>query len=439
MNLSKDQKNGLRLLREFVGQVSTRVFILRGPAGSGKTTILSELIADSENKFILCATTGRAAKVMSYCVRSEATTVHKRLFNVSVQDGLPRFKNKDEWVEGVYIIDEASMLQNEQDESLLEAQSMIGIIIQRIKDSEGSKVIFVGDPYQLEPVGEKESVALSIEALTRHYEVSAMSAELEIVHRHNACSGILNLATSIRHRHKGWTLNDFEPTEDVKKISRTILLQRLRQEVECNTFHRVKYIVATNRTANEMNYLIRSQIQGFPTDLSVNDRLLVVQNNTFYTGKGTAMIANGEDCRVVELLGVVESIGGGIVDGKAYEPYLFQDGVIEVKTLDGQFKQKRVKLLLNPMFSSTSNLNPFEERRFYSFFARRNPKGAIYNPYYRALRVKYGYVLTGHKAQGGEWEVVFVDVADWEVSPFGYRWLYTAVTRPRTKLYLVMD
>lgn len=438
MNYSKDQIYALSMLREFVSQNEYRVFVLCGPAGSGKSSVLSTIIDESDKKYILCASTGRAANILAYKTRTEAGTVHSRFFTVKIQKGLPSFTSKESMEDAIYIIDEASMLQNERDGSIMSSRSLIGEIIYRINSLPNSKVIFVGDSFQLEPVGEKKSTALNLEDLSKIYQVKVMSADLDVVHRQGGNSGILKLATAIRTQDKDWKKERFDDSHDVIIVRRKELMKTLSREVEEQTFARVKYIAVRNKTINEMNYRIRSDIQGWGSELRAGDRLLVVHNNTFFTGKKN-MIANGEDCRVIDLIGNVEAVGGSTYNDKVYEPFIFQDATVEIKSLNGDLDNKRVKLLLNPIFSSSSSINKFEEKRFYYYFQKLDPKGYRNNPYYRALRVKYGYAMTGHKAQGGEWDTVFVDVGDWKNSRFGNRWLYTAVTRPKQKLYLVTD
>lgn len=458
--LTSSQQKVLDEVKEFINSDAS-VFILRGYAGTGKTTMVKK-IADyisQTRDVMLMAPTGRAARVLQMKTQREASTIHKAIYgkaamltngakDIADMEFKLQFPINITSGKVVAIVDEASMISSRTSEQELLAfgtNNVMDDLLTYIRPSFGGKVIFVGDPAQLPPVGDNESQALNA-AFFEEKGLKVMSAELTEVLRQKGESCILKNAMQIRDllgKERRNQLVIDEKAGDVESIKAGTLLDKYmegQQEVGADNCIAICF---ANSTASKYNKEIRKLIYGTenPT-LQCGDKLMVVHNN-YNLG-----IMNGEFAKVVEI--------GETVQQSA--PIYVQDGgerVRKVITLTFQSVEIRVgddypqrcMLLLDLLNNDAPEMSIDEQRALYINFCMRhadkkkNPEAFAEclktDQYYNCLRAKYGYAVTGHKCQGGEWKRAYVDYdGRTGLSTDCLRWAYTATTRAQETLYI---
>lgn len=421
------------------------VFVLRGFAGTGKTTTISALVETekSMNRFpVLLAPTGRAAKVMSGYSNYPAFTIHKYIYRLRDEGdqgyGFELKNNKKKLT--TFIVDEASMIHDDEG---FGQSGLLGDLIRFVKQDASNKLILSGDIAQLPPVHTTLSPALVPAHLKARYGLSVSGAQLKEVVRQEKMSGILENATHIRK------LIESETTQNAPELSLyntdvfsiTGNTQGEFIESAINQYGLEGFIIITrgNKSANIYNEQVRRRILYREDILDSGDLIMVVQNNYYWdAGKRGDFIANGEILKVQRTTEVEEKYG-----------FKFMDVSI-VFTDDETERQYDVKVLLD-VLSEPAARQPFEERKklfhtiFEEYYADIGKKREAVlkvkeDPFYNALQVKFAYGITCHKAQGGQWPVVFVDHSFFNedmVNKEYFRWLYTAVTRATHKLYFV--
>ena len=476
---TSDQLNAIQKLDEFLLN-DTPIFILKGYAGSGKTTLLKGLIdylISSERRFQLMAPTGRAAKIIHQRTGHLATTIHKGIFNFDKLEHLDnsedekgadfryyfKLRNNEEVYQKVFIIDEASMLSNNMSHGeFLRFGS--GYLLQdlinfsRIKtNSAKSKIIFIGDDAQLPPIGMSFSPALDSKYLSNQFNLNVEEAELKEVKRQNSDSGILNAAKKLRTCLTSGFFNEFDLRHNGNDIFNIEYTNFLNDYFASNE-HRI-IITFKNKTAQEINKLIRERKFGVDQQIRSSDKVIIGSNN-YNLG-----ILNGE-------LAIVASVGDipttRLVkfkgsEGKTVE-VLLRWREIEIIAPDENGQDKHIKgLMLENSLHGDSFLTINEMQALLVDFKNRysnlKPDTIEFNEalrndaYFNCIQLKYGYAITCHKAQGGEWDGAFVF---WDkgnhinFNSFGdfqtktgkqnedyYRWAYTAITRASKKLYVV--
>lgn len=460
MELTQQQQQVLDSIKEFL-ESDASVFILCGYAGTGKTTMVKQ-IADyiSQSQSVaLMAPTGRAARVLSKKTGYEATTIHKAIYGSA---GFKTKKVKDvadsefkiifpiSLTKGriVAIIDEASMLCSrtvEQELFQFGTDNLMDDLLTYVRPDFGGKVIFVGDPAQLPPVGESVSHALDADFFVAK-GLKVMQATLRDVLRQASDSVILKNAMHIRNLLESEKRNHMvfeEKAGDVESLPAAELLDRYMYERKESGKNDCVIICHSNRSASEYNESVRQQL--YETDkpeLQEGDILMVVQNN-YHLGR-----MNGE---FVPVLSVGEKI-------KQSAPVYIQEGgqrVRKIITLEFQGiivtnsmgGKQHCMVLVNLLYNDAPSLSLDEHRALYINFCMRNPrlkqgtvefgKAIMEDIYYNCLQAKFGYAVTGHKCQGGEWAKVFVDYSGRTgLSDDCLRWAYTATTRARKTLYI---
>lgn len=434
------QSTLLRVLCEFACTHTEReAFVVRGYAGTGKTSLMAALVGALTAAHIHCvllAPTGRAAKVFSLYAGLPAYTIHKRIYRGDSTDpSNPSFflaPNRDR--DTIFIVDEASMIPATTSRLLFH-------LVQHVQSAPGCALIFVGDTAQLPPVGESDSPAMMPEFLSAA-GLKASLFELDQPLRQAARSGILYNATRLRRLMKRDPLP--EPRLWVKRFADVqVMSGEFLAESIADSYARVgrnECIVVTrsNFRAGIYNRGIRAQSLFAEEELIRGERIVIAKNNYFWTAsmKGAHFIANGDMARVQRILGFDSCYGHRY----ARVELLFPDSGLEIETL----------ICLTTLNSDSPSLTAEEqENLFKRAIAAKMELGMDYgtalaalrkDPFYNALQAKYAYCLTCHKAQGGQWKEVYVDMAGIDPAACDinfYRWIYTAVTRATSRLYLI--
>lgn len=480
-SLSSDQAACLDALSTYLASPTQRVFLLKGYAGTGKTFLakgITEYLSAQGRAFRLAAPTGRAAKIISEKTGRDARTVHSQIYNFSdlkeytkgdQEVGSETFKfyaeiasNQDQ-ANTVYIVDEASLLSDVYSESEF-FRSGTGYLLHDLISYVGfehgetdRKIIFVGDPAQLPPVGMSASPALDAEYLRKHFGLDAAEYELKEVLRQKADSGVIRNVMPLRDSLSKGAFGSlsFDFDEDVQRLRADEVLPlylAARSGEEANI---PIVITRSNSEAASYNRAIRDALFPLRDSVAAGDRLIVTANAVV----NGSFLANGEFVDVVDAETMVErrSVNlryrneeTGTVDVIEVS-LVFRDIQITVSSPDGAETVLTAKILDDHLYDSGAGLDASQQRALYVDFLKRNPdlkRGhdrerlsqiIRQDPYFNALRVKFGYAVTCHKAQGGEWGNVFVSCPSGQNprSAEYFRWLYTAMTRSSGKLYMI--
>lgn len=422
-------------------------YILKGYAGTGKTTLVTTLVKTLPTigmNYILMAPTGRAAKVISNYTQKKATTIHKRIYQVmTFPDGSLRIgRSENKHKNTLFIVDEASMIGEQQEYGGL---SLLDDLMSFVFEGENCKLLLIGDSAQLPPVGNDSSPALDLNYLKSEFDVTIASFELTEVMRQALESGILYNATHIRELLRKdlyeyplpiFEINQFADTQKIEPETFEELLYEAFDE-EHNTDSII--VCKSNKRANMFNQAIRRRILNIEGEIATGDRLMIVKNNYYWAdgNQQISFIANG-DIAVIQKISRFEEMYG----------YHFAD--VELRFVDYPEEQNlEVKIILETLNSNSPSLTKEESERLYKTIEEdyldipnRNERHKTIkaNPWYNALQVRFAYALTCHKTQGGQWSNVFVDssinLKD-ELEKEDLRWLYTSITRAQRQLYFV--
>jgi exodeoxyribonuclease-5 len=422
------------------------MLIVAGYAGTGKTTTLSayvELLAEFKMKAVLLAPTGRAAKVFSAYSGKPAYTIHKKIYRQrSSKDGFGKFVlDKNLHTRTVFIVDEASMIANHKAEgSVFGSGYLLDDLVEYVYNGKACKLILVGDPAQLPPVGLDVSPALDITGMSRFSDTIFRENLTEVV-RQKSESGILFNATGLRkkldHDDFGMPLFHTGDFRDIRRISGEELIDAISDSYDKYGVEETIVINRSNKRANGFNKGIRSSILWREDELVPGDLLMVVKNNYFWLKEELDFdfIANGDIIEVLKILKYQDLYG-----------YRFADCL--VKLIDYGIELE-VKLMLDVLHEEAPALTGEKNREmFYTIledYADLKPRKKQYegvrgNAYFNAIQVKYAYAVTCHKSQGGQWKSVFIDqgyISKERIDREYLRWLYTAVTRATEEVCLV--
>ncbi len=425
------------------------IMLIKGYAGTGKTTIISSLTQTLNTlkiRSVLMAPTGRAAKVMAAYAGMPAFTVHKLIYRQkSSSDGMGSFVlDKNLYKNTVFIVDEASMVSNDPgDFAMFGSGRLLEDLLEYVYSGENCRLILVGDTAQLPPVGLKISPALENAVLKTH-GFGVQEYVLKEVMRQAADSGILTNATLIRNRidessaETGFFRFNIDGFNDVQRISGENLIESISTCYDKYGILETTIITRSNKRANLYNKGIRGSILYRENEIERGDLLMVVKNNYFWVNEDMepGFIANGDIAEVEQIYGYEELYGFRFAD----VCLRFTDyGDVEIDC----------KIFLDTLSIETASFPYEQNKQLFEAISedymdiknkRERWKKVKENQYFNALQVKFAYALTCHKAQGGQWKAVFVDhgylVEDMLNTEY-YRWLYTAFTRPEEKLYLV--
>ena len=420
-------------------------FLLKGYAGTGKTTIISTLIKVIKNygyKSVLLAPTGRAAKVMSSYADKIALTIHKKIYKQTsdAYSGSLTFQRQKNYHDNtLFIVDEASMIT---DEAEFGNRSLLADLIDFVFENPGNKLMLVGDVAQLPPVGQELSPALDRDYLEKKFYMSVFQEELKEVMRQDEQSGILFNATELRNQ-----LAEKEPAikittkafRDMFRMTGEKLEEGLRYAYDKFGQENTIILTRSNKSAVQYNEYIRRMINFSEEELDAGDRLMVVRNNYNILDEDSpaGFIANGD---FVELLKIrkIQEIHG----------YRFADVILRLSDYEKQ-PEFDAKIILDTLHSSSPSMTNEENRKLYDsvqqdYFDIKSKKERMEalrkDPFLNALQVKFAYALTTHKSQGGQWSAVFIDqgyLPDEQVNNEFIRWLYTAITRATDEVFLM--
>lgn len=440
----------LRKIAQFVlSEHQDEVFILKGYAGTGKTTLLSNLVNQLQHihrKYVMLAPTGRAAKVISNYARQPAYTIHKKIYypKKDKNSGMAFTMQANKHKNTLFIVDESSMISDSvTDTTMYTHGSLLDDLMYYVYSGHNCKLIIVGDTAQLPPVGMDESPALNENKLALHYQMKVDFIELTEVMRQEEDSGILYNATELREQLNQEFYDYF--SFDVKPFKDIIRLQDGYDTLDAihDAFYKkgseeTIFIVRSNKRANQYNQQIRMRILDKESELTVGDYIMVVKNNYFWLkdSKVTDFIANGDVLEVLQIY-------------KHYELYGFKFASIKVRMTDyPELLPFETIVLLDTLTSESASLTYEESNRLYQEVlldyqdettAYRRMQKVKNNEYFNALQIKFAYAVTCHKSQGGQWDTVFIEQP---YLPEGItrdymRWLYTALTRAKEKVYLI--
>ncbi|MBU9018199.1 AAA family ATPase [Bacteroides fragilis] len=444
-----EQEIAVKSLSEFLlSTANDTVFVLRGYAGTGKTSLVGALVKAMDKlqqKSVLLAPTGRAAKVFSAYAGHPAFTIHKKIYRQqSFSNEVSNFSINDNLTtHTLYIVDEASMISNEGlSGSMFGTGRLLDDLVEFVYSGVGCRLLLMGDTAQLPPVGEEQSPALATEAL-KGYGLNVIEVDLTQVVRQVQSSGILWNATQIRQliaEDECFSLPKIKVSgfPDIQVVRGDELIDTLTGCYEKDGMDETIVVCRSNKRANIYNKGIRAQILYREDELNTGDLLMVAKNNYFWTEKYKEMdfIANGE-------IAVVRRVR------RTRELYGFRFAEVLLAFPDQNDFELEANLLLDTLHSDAPALPKTEnDRLFYSVLEdyvditvkRERMKKMKADPHYNALQVKYAYAVTCHKAQGGQWQNVFLDqgyMSDEYLTSDYFRWLYTAFTRASKTLYLV--
>lgn len=444
------QEVALQLLSTFIlSDKNDAVFMLRGYAGTGKTTLVGTLVKNTwhaKQSTVLLAPTGRAAKVISNYSGKEAFTIHRKIYYPkSIKGGGISFTlqpNKHRNV--IFVVDEASMIPDvNQDAKLFENGSLLDDLIQYVYSGHQCKLLLIGDTAQLPPVNLDVSPALHPQTLENNYNKTVSFIELDEVVRQEKLSGILVFATQIRERiengfYEGLKFSAIKYPEVIRPLDAQEVMDAIQDSYSENGNEETVIIVRSNKRANLYNQNIRNRILFQESELAPGDYLMVVKNNYFWIKPHTeaGFIANGDIVEVLEIFSLKELYGFRfaevlvkMVDYPKMPPF---ETVLLLDTLSSETPSLSYEDS-NKLYEEVKNDYAGEKSNYKKFLSVKN------NKYFNALQIKFSYAITCHKSQGGQWNTVFVEQPYLRngVDKEYLRWLYTAVTRAKKKLYLL--
>lgn len=449
-SLTLKQDAFLQKIAQFVlSENQDELFVLKGYAGTGKTTLLSSLVNQLpfvHRKYVMLAPTGRAAKVISNYAKQPAYTIHKKIYypKKDKNTGLAFTMQTNKHKNTIFIVDESSMISdNITDATMYTHGSLLDDLMYYVYSGQNCKLIIVGDTAQLPPVGMDESPALNEDKLSLQYQMKVESIELTEVMRQEEDSGILYNATELREQLHQEFYDFFEfdvkPFKDIVRLTDGYeTMDAIHEAYSRKGSEETIFIVRSNKRANQYNQQIRMRILDIESEISPGDYVMVVKNNYFWLkdSKTTDFIANGD---VMEILQIY----------KYHELYGFRFASVRVRMIDyPDLIPFDTIVLLDTLTSESASLTYEQSNKLYQeilldyqdeITAYRRMQKVKNNEYFNALQIKFAYAVTCHKSQGGQWDTVFIEQP---YLPNGIdkdymRWLYTALTRAKEKVYLI--
>lgn len=424
------------------------LFLLKGYAGTGKTTTISTVVNNLWRigvKAVLLAPTGRAAKVISGYSGRNAFTIHKKIYfpKKNKGGGVDFTLQPNKHTNTVFIIDEASMIPDSPSSAkLFESGSLLDDVMSYIYSGVKCKAIFIGDTAQLPPVKLDVSPALDATKLALNYNKEVIEFELNEVMRQHENSGILINATQLRQSIGAHGFDTFKFEMGFDDVVRLIDGYEIQDAIQSaydseEGIENTAFIVRSNKRANQYNQQIRGKILGLENEIATGDFIMVVKNNYFWLNESSeaGFIANGDICEILEIFNIKELYG-------------FKFAEVKIRMVDyPNQKPFETVLLLDTLTSETPSLSYEESNRLYQEVGKDFANESKYkqllaikkNKYFNALQVKFSYAVTCHKSQGGQWDRVFIEqpyLPDGQSVEY-LRWLYTALTRAQEKVFLI--
>ncbi len=446
---TEEQEHALDVFAGFMlDRQEHTVMILRGCAGTGKTTLAGAIVRALSHlgqKLILLAPTGRAAKVFSLNAGHAAYTIHRRIYRQKSAGDLSAFSLNDNLNRNtLFIVDEASMIANEGlTESSFGSGCLLDDLMQFVYNGMNCRMMLIGDKAQLPPVGEEESPALTTSVL-RGYGMSVYECDLNQVLRQSEDSGILWNATRIRGGQIILPKIRLKGFADIQVVTGDELIESLATSYGRVGMDETIVVTRSNKRANIYNQGIRNTVLDREDELCRGDQLMIVKNNYYWSQEsgersqetGVEFIANG-DVAVVQRVRHV------------HEQYGFRFAEVTMQFPDYDDYELTAMVILDSLMTEAPALTREQQQQLYeavledySWVVNKTEriKKLKTDPYYNALQIKYAYAVTCHKAQGGQWAHVYLDqgyMTDDMLTPDYIHWLYTAFTRATEKLFLV--
>ena len=442
---NEQQVNLLDELGTFLMSIDKeKLFLLKGYAGTGKTSVISALVRalnELKQKTVLLAPTGRAAKVISGYSGYPAFTIHKKIYRQKSMSEF-RFQLADNLnTHTLFIVDEASMISNSGAETTFGTGRLLDDLIHFVYGAEGCSLLLLGDTAQLPPVMQPISPALEKENLSG-YGLKVTEFTLTHVVRQALESGILHNATFLRQQITEELTTEF-PTfdltgfNDIRKLNGAELIDEIQKAYDGVGVEDTIVVTRSNKRANIYNNGIRGRVMMKEDELTNGDLLMVTRNNYYWNKpyKEIDFIANGDILQIVRIK-------------KYHDIYGFRFVDLTLRSLDLDWEIDARIWLDSLQSDSPAQMNEMTNRLFEAVgedypeitTKREKFKKIFENEYYNALQVKFAYAVTCHKAQGGQWKKVFIDpgqVVEDQINSDFYRWLYTAVTRATETVFLV--
>lgn len=447
--ISPDQDELLIKLCDFYSQPNSMgLFILKGYAGTGKTSLLSAFVkalTELERKTVLLAPTGRAAKVFSQRSNKMAFTIHKKIYRkVKVAGGgiqlgiAPNLATNT-----LFLVDEASMIGDytQQNDGSISSSNLLDDLVNFVYNGKNCKMILIGDEGQLPPVGTDFSPALNLDYMNNHYfQLEIEEFQLSNVLRQAKDSDILLNATLLRSMPENtYPSFDLSGKNDLIRLEGGDLEDAIDSSYSNFGVDETLIITRSNKRANLFNQQIRARIFWYEDRIVANDLLMVVRNNYFWLDENSKLgfIANGETIKIQR-----------IRERETLYGFDFVDALVELVDYPNA-EPFEVKILMEVLEAESPNLPRgrmkelfFEVEKDYTYEKNKRKRYELImaDPYMNALQVKYAYAVTCHKSQGGQWATVFVDqgfLTEDMLDNSYFRWLYTALTRATDRLYLI--
>ena len=475
---TKEQEKAIFLLADFLlSRERDALFLLKGYAGTGKTSLLAALVqtlGQLQQRVMLLAPTGRAAKVLSSYAGVPAYTIHRKIYRQKSITEMDVFQNDVNLKQDtLFIVDEASMIANDSHErTIFGSGRLLDDLLQYVYSCEGCRLVLVGDTAQLPPVGEEESPALS-RTMLEGYGMVVTELQLTEVVRQLEESGILWNATMLRGLIQNDEMYAFPKLRgktfpDVRVLPGDELIEALEQSYRNYGTDGTIVVTRSNKRANIFNNGIRARILDHEEELSSGDLVMVAKNNYYWTaspdpskgGVNRGDIAPSPSERVGErLFPPSEGLGSSFIangdvavvrrlrNERSFYGFRFADATLQFTDYDNT--EMDVTVLLDTLQSEAPALTREQQEALFQGVwddypeltnRRDRMKRLRQDPYYNALQIKYAYAVTCHKAQGGQWEHVYIDqgyITEEMLSPDYFRWLYTAITRATEQVYLV--
>jgi hypothetical protein len=469
ITLDSQQQQAFEKIRSFTAG-EQHCFILSGSAGTGKTTLVAKIVKQlrhDKRAFSLLAPTGRAARILGAKARQDARTIHSVIYsfaNLEVFEEVESANDPgmrlhfplktDDPGEQIFIIDKASMVadvENEQDLLRFGSGRLLADLIafartHRPGRSGGAKLLFVGDSAQLPPMGQTLSPALSADYLQKEFGLACADCELTEVMRQQAGSAILDRATALREAIQAKMFNAFDLSPAGEDIVGASLIESVSLVTEAHRSRGASAVLITlsNAQALRLNRAVRERLwSDKELDLHAGDILLVNRNSPrlgLFNGDlvKAVEVAPEPERRIARMKGIANPV-----------ELVFRRAAVAYRAANGAAVRIECLLLENLLNSSERALTPLEQRALLVDFRQRHPNlrphtaafemAVLDDPYFNALQVKYGYAITCHKAQGGEWDTVVVDFGDQrgQRNEDFFRWAYTAITRAKTRLVII--
>ena len=448
MSLTPDQDRAMeQFFRYHRDEIGRAVFVLEGAAGTGKTfliRLLTYFLVKQGYKVALLAPTGRAAKVITKRTKRYASTVHRYIYAPSETPGggmVFRLKENKDPSKMYYIVDEASMVGDGGEDGA--GSGLLADLLKFVfQDENKRKIIMVGDPAQLPPVGSQTSPALDLEYMRKNYRMRVLGTQMKEVMRQSEFSEVLRYATEVREAME----SDIPPIiekvwgGEVEYVDNGYEAMELYSGLfRAEDPDAVVFLTYSNKLAVDVNLAVRKLLHDPEEDLIRSEQIMVVRNNYAWGEQQFTFIANGE-------MGFVREVHRETYE----EKYGFRwvDVLIEFQDLSNNSVEVECKVVLDLLadkkaqmsFTDMQQVQRARREEYQTMPKTKAMETMRKDPYVNALQIKYGYAVTGHKAQGGQWRnviIAFEPMYQGMTMHDYLRWAYTAITRAEDKLYML--